>query len=83
MISTVGCDNEGNIYNINADTAAARIASALGAESLISMTDTVGLLRDKDDPSSLIPVVRASRSAAAHPRWHHFRRHDPQDRVLH
>ena len=60
VISTVGCDNEGNIYNINADTAAARIASALGAESLISMTDTVGLLRDKDDPSSLIPVVRAS-----------------------
>lgn len=60
VISTVGCDNEGNIYNINADTAAARIASALGAESLISMTDTVGLLKDKDDPSSLIPVVRAS-----------------------
>ena len=60
VVSTVGYDDAGNIYNINADTAAARIASALGAESLISMTDTVGLLRDKDDPSSLIPVVRAS-----------------------
>lgn len=39
VISTVGCDNEGNVYNINADTAAARIAGSLKAESLISMTD--------------------------------------------
>lgn len=64
VIATVGCDNEGNIYNINADTAAARIAGALGAESLISMTDIRGLLRDKDDDSSLIPVVRASEAPA-------------------
>ena len=42
VISTVGCDNEGNVYNINADTAAARIAGALGAESMISMTDIAG-----------------------------------------
>ena len=60
VISTVGCDNEGNIYNINADTAAARIASALGAESLILMTDIVGLLRDKDDESTLISSVCVS-----------------------
>lgn len=60
VISTVGCDSNGGSYNINADTAAARIASELGAESLISMTDTVGLLRDKDDPNSLIPVVNVS-----------------------
>jgi len=60
VISTVGCDSNGGSYNINADTAAARIASELGAESLISMTDIVGLLRDKDDPSSLIPVVDVS-----------------------
>ncbi len=60
VISTVGCDNEGNIYNINADTAAARIASALGAESLISMTDISGILRDKDDPDSLIPQIQVS-----------------------
>ncbi len=60
VISTVGCDKEGNIYNINADTAAARIASELGAESLILMTDIAGLLRDKDDESSLISSVCVS-----------------------
>ncbi len=60
VISTVGCDSEGNVYNINADTAAARIASALGAESLILMTDIVGLLRDKDDESTLIKSVCVS-----------------------
>ena len=60
VISTVGCDKEGNVYNINADTAAARIASALGAEALFLMTDIVGLLRDKDDESSLISSVCVS-----------------------
>lgn len=60
VISTVGFDKEGNVYNINADTAAARIAGQLRAESMISMTDIAGLLRDKDDPSSLIPVVNVS-----------------------
>ena len=58
VVSTVGCDLDGNVYNINADTAAARIAGALGAESLISMTDIAGILRDKDNPSTLIPVIR-------------------------
>lgn len=60
VISTVGYDKDGNTYNINADTAAARIAGALKAESLISMTDIVGLLRDKDDPTTLIPKVYVS-----------------------
>ena len=60
VISTVGCDTEGNVYNINADTAAARIAAALKAESLISMTDTSGILRDKDDPSTLISQITVS-----------------------
>ena len=60
VISTVGFDLEGNTYNINADTAAARIAGALKAESLISMTDTVGLCYDKDDPSTLISKVCVS-----------------------
>ncbi len=60
VVSTVGCDNEGNVYNINADTAAARIAGALGAESLFSMTDIAGILRDKDDPSTLIPKIYVS-----------------------
>ena len=60
VISTVGYDNEGNAYNINADTAASAIAGVLKAECLISMTDTCGILRDKDDPSTLIPVVNVS-----------------------
>ena len=59
VISTVGCDNDGNVYNINADTAASKIASSLGAECLISMTNISGILRDKDDPSSLIQVIKA------------------------
>ncbi len=60
VISTVGCDKEGNVYNINADTAAAKIAGILGAESLISMTDIEGILRDKDDPSTLISKIYTS-----------------------
>ncbi len=60
VISTVGCDSEGNSYNINADTAAARIAACLGAESMISMTDIRGILRDPKDESTLIPVVQVS-----------------------
>ena len=57
VVSTVGCDDEGNIYNINADTAAAKIAGELHAESLISMTDISGILKDKNDPSTLIPKI--------------------------
>lgn len=60
VISTIGYDSEGNTYNINADTAAARIAGALGAESLISMTDIEGILRDKNDPSTLISKINVS-----------------------
>ena len=60
VISTVGCDSEGNVYNINADTAAAEIAGKLKAESFISMTDISGLMRDKDDPDSLIRKINVS-----------------------
>ena len=60
VISTVGYDTDGNTYNINADTAAARIAGSLGAESLISMTDIAGILRDKNDPSTLISKIYVS-----------------------
>ena len=60
VISTVGCDRENHVYNINADTAAARIAGALKAENLILMTDITGVLRDKDDPSTLIPRIFVS-----------------------
>ncbi len=54
IISTVASDRQGNTYNINGDTAAAYIAGALNAERLIMMTDINGVLRDKDDPSTLI-----------------------------
>ncbi len=64
VISTVGCDDEGNTYNINADTAAARIAAALHAESMINMTDIRGVLRDPKDDGSLISVVRAGEAPA-------------------
>ena len=57
IISTVASDRQGNVYNINGDTAAAFIAGALGAERLIMMTDIAGILMDKDDPSTLIPHV--------------------------
>lgn len=57
VVSTLGCDEEGNTYNINGDTAAAYIAGALKAERLIMMTDIAGVLRDKNDPDSLIPEM--------------------------
>ena len=64
VVSTIGCDYEGNSYNINGDTAAAFIAGALNAERLIMMTDIAGLLRDKDDPSTLIPEITVSEARA-------------------
>ena len=60
VISTIACDKKGNIYNINADTAAARIAGSLGAESLISLTDISGVMRDVNDPDSLIHTIKCS-----------------------
>ena len=60
VIATVATDSEGNTYNINADTAASRIAAELKAENLILMTDIAGLMRDKNDPSTLIPFVQVS-----------------------
>jgi acetylglutamate kinase len=60
VIATVGVDDDGQVYNINADTAAAEIAASLGAAALIMMTDVRGLLRDKDDEDSLIPEISAS-----------------------
>ena len=60
VISTIGYDDEGNVYNINADTAAARIAGALEAEKFIAMTDIKGVLKDKDDPNSLMQTINVS-----------------------
>lgn len=60
VISTVGYDNDGNVYNINADTVSARIAGELKAHSLISMTDVAGILREQGNNDSLIATVNVS-----------------------
>lgn len=64
VVSTIGYDEQGNCYNINADTVAAAVAGALQAEALISMTDVVGLLRNKEDETSLIHKVYISDTPA-------------------
>ena len=60
VVSTVAGGENGEVYNINADIAAARIAAELKAEKLILMSDVRGLLCDKNDESTLIPVVNVS-----------------------
>ncbi|MCL2884603.1 MAG: acetylglutamate kinase [Oscillospiraceae bacterium] len=60
VIAPIGADAEGRHYNINADSAAAHIAAAMGAKKLVLMTDVIGILRDKDDDSSLISVIHVS-----------------------
>ena len=60
VVSTIGYDQDGNVYNINADTAAARIAGALNATKFIAMTDIAGVLKDKNDPSSLMKFINVS-----------------------
>lgn len=64
VISTVASDRQGNVYNINGDTAAAYIAGALEAERLIMMTDIAGILQDKDDPNTLIPHITVAEAKA-------------------
>ena len=64
VISTVAGDRQGNVYNINGDTAAAFIAGALGAERLIMMTDIAGILKDRNDPSTLIPRITVREARA-------------------
>lgn len=60
VVSTIGCDREGNAYNINGDTAAAYIAGALGAKRLILMTNVNGILKDSKDPASLLTDITVS-----------------------
>ncbi len=62
VVSTVGCDDEGNIYNINADTAAAKIAGELKAESLIALTDICGILKDENDKTTLISQITTNKA---------------------
>lgn len=58
VIATVGVDDDGTVYNINADIAAAEIAAALQAENIITLTDILGVMRDVNDKTSLIPEIR-------------------------
>lgn len=60
VVSTIATGENGETYNINGDTAAAYLAGALSAKRLIMMTDISGVLRDKDDPSTLIPEIKLS-----------------------
>ena len=64
VVSTIGCDKAGNVYNVNADTAASYIAGAMRAECLISMTDITCVLQDKHTPDSLIPLIDLSDAKA-------------------
>lgn len=57
VVSSVAADDSGQAYNINADTVAGELAAAVGAEKLILLTDTPGILRDRDDAASLIPKM--------------------------
>jgi len=66
VVSTVASDREGNVYNINGDTAAAYIAGALGAERLLMMTDIAGILRDCNDPNSLITELTVDEAKKLH-----------------
>lgn len=64
VISSIGIDDAGNPYNINADTAAAKIAAAIHAESMVVMSNINGVLKDKDDPDSLIKKITLSDAEA-------------------
>lgn len=57
VISSIGCGGDGQVYNVNADTVAAKIAGALKAETMVAMTNIDGVLRDVNNPSSLIPRI--------------------------
>lgn len=59
VVSTVGADPTGQSYNINADAVAGAVAEALQAEKVVYLTDIAGLLRDVDDPTSLISSIDA------------------------
>ena len=63
VVSTLGCDKDGNAYNINGDTAAAYIAGALNAERLIMMTDIAGVMKDIDNPDSLISKISVNEAS--------------------
>ena len=64
VVATIGVDEGGQAYNINADTAAGAIAEALGAEKLVYLTNVEGLRRDAGDPASLISAIAVDELSA-------------------
>jgi acetylglutamate kinase len=60
VVATIGMDPEGQAYNINADVAAAAVATAVAAEKLVYLTDVAGLLADVGDPTSLVHTLTAA-----------------------
>ena len=78
VVATIGTDERGQPYNINADVVAGAIAEALGAEKLVYLTDVEGLRRDRDDPASVDPPDDGERARGTRRRRDHRRRHDPQ-----
>lgn len=64
VISSIGCGSDGQVYNVNADTVAAKIAGALKAETMVAMTNIDGVLRDVNNPSSLIPRITVAEAEA-------------------
>ncbi len=63
VISSIAPDEQGNAYNINADTMTAELAVGMGAEKMLLMTDTPGVLRDKNDKSSLISELSLTKAS--------------------
>ena len=82
-VSTMGCDEQGNTYNINADTAAAKLAGTLNAESFVALTDINGLLLDKNDPSTLISHITVEKTKELIAQGADLRWDDPQGEMLH
>lgn len=64
VISPLGSDASGGIYNINADIAASETAVAIGADKLVYLSDVNGVLRNPDDPTSRIPTIRTDEISA-------------------
>ena len=78
VVATIGSDETGQAYNINADTGAAAIAKALEAEKLVFLTDVEGIRADEDDPTTLLGQLGSARARATHGKGRRRRGHGPQ-----
>ena len=83
VVATIGVDDDGQAYNVNADTVASAIAAALHAEKLVYLTDVAGIYADFDDPSTLISQTDVAGLAAAPRRGEGRGGDDPEGAVVH